>query len=515
MSDGGLTIVGGGRPDVVDTAEMQRAVVMLDRVADHLDVADRALAVAIDASRPALLTDEGRAASAALHAAREGAASPGRCAHDARALRRRVRAAVVTYDSAESGVHRLMRFVVGGDPVLDALLPTMPLVRPLLGAAAAGTASVVLRAVAVDTLLRAAWAVPSGRADDVVRERMRTLQRLAAVLVADGRAELLTLGLATTLLGPKASRVPPDLRVPMLVRQLAWLLPDPGPTVVVPRVGATQLPTPRDVAGVIANTARTYDDGSVAAVPGTPPGTISIQRFEKPDGSVSWAVEIPGTQSPALNGTNPMDVGTDLGLAAALPESMTPAVIEAMRLAGIREDDPVMLAGHSQGGMVATSVATALAGTYRIAAVMTAGSPDIPRGPMPPGVQVLHLRDAGDIAPQSDGRPDRGTPNVRIVTGEATTAGAPPVRNLVEAHSAARYVRLAEALEPELDDPQLRDFARAVESVLGPEGTTSTTQQFVVTRDPHVVATDPLTGLPRPDRLAQGGPLTAPPGRSR
>lgn len=515
MSDGGLTIVGGGRADVVDTAEMHRALAMLDRVADHLDVADRALAVAIDAARPVLLTDEGRAASAALHATREGTASPGRCADAARALGRRVRAAIVTYDSAESGVHRLMRVVVGGDPVLDALLPTLPLVRPLLGVAAVGTASVALRAVVLDTALRAAWAWPSGRADDVVRERMRALQRLAAVLVADGRAELLTLGLATTLLGPTASRVPPDLRVPMLVRRLAWLLPEPSPTVVVPRVGAAQLPVPRDLAMVVANVALSYGDGSVAAVPGTPDGTITIQRFRQPDGAVSWVVAVPGTQSPSLNGVNPMDAGTDALLEGGLPESMTPAVIEAMRLAGIREDDPVMLAGHSQGGMVATSVATALAGTYRIAAVMTVGSPDIPRGPMPPGVQVLHVRDSGDIAPQSDGRPDRGTSNVRIVTGEAREAGAPPVRNLVEAHSVARYVRLTEAVDAELDDPQLRDFARATETVLGPPGTTATTLQFVATRDPDVVATDQLTGLPRPDRLAQGGTLTAPPGRSR
>jgi hypothetical protein len=165
--------------------------------------------------------------------------------------------------------------------------------------------------------------------------------------------------------------------------------------------------------------------------------------------------------------------------------------------------------------MVATSVATALAGTYRIAAVVTAGSPDIPRGPIPREVQVLHVRDRADIAPQSDGRPDRGSPNVRVVTGDATEAGAPPVRNPVEAHSAARYVRLGEAVDDQLDDPQLRDLARAVGTVLGPEGTTVTTLQFVATRDPAVVATDPLTGLPRPDRLAPGGPLTAPPGRTR
>lgn len=515
MSDGGLTIVGGGRPDLVDTAEMQRVVTTLDRVADHLDVADRALAAAVEAARPGLLTPEGRAASAAVHAAREGSASPARCAQEARALGRTVRAAVVTYDSAESGVHRILRAVVGGEPLLDAAFPALPLVRPLLGVTALGAASVALRAVALDTLLRAGWALPSGRADDVVRDRMRALNRLAAVLVADGRAELLTLGLATTFLGATAGHVPPDLRVPMLARLLSGLLPEPRPTVVVPRVGATQLPAPRSIAQVLANVARSYDEGAVAAVPGTPEGTISIQRFAHPDGAVSWVVAIPGTQSPSLNGVNPMDAGTNGRLVGDLPDSMTPAVIEAMRLAGIREDEPVLLAGHSQGGMVATSVATTLAGTYRIAAVVTAGSPDIPRGPMPPEVQVLHVRDRADIAPQADGRPDRGSPHVRVVTGDATEAGAPPVRNPVEAHSAARYVRLGEAVDGELDDPQLRDLARAVGSVLGPEGTTVTTLQFVATRDPAVVTTDPLTGLPRPDRLAPGGPLTAPPGRTR
>ena len=39
---------------------------------------------------------------------------------------------------------------------------------------------------------------------------------------------------------------------------------------------------------------------------------------------------------------------------------MTDAVLEAMGEAGVGPDEPVMLAGHSQGGMVAMSVAAAV-----------------------------------------------------------------------------------------------------------------------------------------------------------
>ena len=87
-----------------------------------------------------------------------------------------------------------------------------------------------------------------------------------------------------------------------------------------------------------------------------------------------------------------------------------------------------------------------------------------------------------------------------------TDAGASHAKARAELEGAIRVFE-------ELDDKA--GLARAVGSVLGPEGTTVTTLQFVATRDPAMVATDPLTGLPRPDRLAPGGPLTAPPGRTR
>ena len=62
-----------------------------------------------------------------------------------------------------------------------------------------------------------------------------------------------------------------------------------------------------------------------------------------------------------------------------------------------------MLAGHSQGGLIAAVGAGALGGGYRIAAVLTAGSPT-GRLSIPSGVATLHLENTRDVVPGLDGR---------------------------------------------------------------------------------------------------------------
>lgn len=53
-------------------------------------------------------------------------------------------------------------------------------------------------------------------------------------------------------------------------------------------------------------------------------------------------------------------------------------VAEAMRQAGIGKDEPVALIGHSQGGIVAATLASDWAEEYTIEHVVTAGSPVAP-----------------------------------------------------------------------------------------------------------------------------------------
>lgn len=520
VSDSGLRIIGGGRPSAVDTADLAHAGRVLEDVAAHLDRAARSLTVALATARGAVLTPEGRAAASALHAALEGSVSPARCADAARITSRDMRVTVATYDSAESLVHRAMRALLTVDPLLTAALPPLRIGRFVAGIAALGVAAAGVGWYASSTAVQAALVARTGLADDVVRGRIglvrRWTPRVAAALLADGRTELLAGGGATALLGRRALFVPLDDRVPLLLRHVALLLPPRRPTVVVPRIGSAQLPVPRDTAVALANVALSYREGTLTGLPGTPTGTITVQRLDRPDGTVAWVVAIPGTQAGGFTSDAVMDLGTNVRLEGGIPDDMTQSVAEAMRLAGIHEDDPVMLVGHSQGGMVAMNAAAVLTGTYAIGAVVTAGSPDkpLPFPRVPPSVQVLHLRHEGDAIHQLDGRSSRGDENVRVVVADGPQGRAGRVESPSDPHRVGRYVDTAERVQLEADDPQLRDWYRAADRILGPEGTTATTRQYVATRDPAVVAVDEATGLPRVPRLTQGGPFVAPPGRS-
>ncbi len=511
--DDGVTIFGGGQPDVVDLADLDRAAHLLATVADRLDIAARLLTVATQAAPSALLTPEGKAAARALQAARSGAAAPARVADDVLDLARRVRGAVITYDHAESAARSALRGVVALDGSLLGTFPVLAVQRFVQVGVAAAVAANVAR---VTTRTAMALLAPFGRADDVLRWEQRQLRhwapRATTWALADRRSELLVLGLASGFLGRDGLLVPPSQRVRLAARRISGLLPDAGPTAVVARAGAPQLPVPRDVAGVIANTGLSYREGTETGMRGTPDGTISVQRLHRPDGTVSWVVEIPGTQNAGVTGDSPMDNGTNPRLVGDVPDDMTDAVLDAMHLAGIRSDEPVLLAGHSQGGMVAANVASIAAGTYAIAAVVTAGSPDdVGAVRVPSSVEVLHLRHPQDVVPQASGGPILTGPNVREMRVDPALNGAAPVTSPLDAHGTGRYVTSAEAIEVHADDPQLRDFVAAVDTVLGPEGTTATTRQFVATRDPDLVRLDPVTGLPRGDRLSPvGGPTPLP-----
>jgi pimeloyl-ACP methyl ester carboxylesterase len=93
-------------------------------------------------------------------------------------------------------------------------------------------------------------------------------------------------------------------------------------------------------------------------------------------------------------------------------------VLQAMRRAGVRPDDDVMIVGHSEGGMVAVTTARdALAsGQFHVTHVVTAGSP-IGRtvGDLPSSVQVLALENTRDLVPHLDGVANPDRPNVTTV----------------------------------------------------------------------------------------------------
>ncbi|WP_315098530.1 hypothetical protein [uncultured Cellulomonas sp.] len=480
----GYRVAGGPGPTVVDLEELAFACGLLARAADRLDSAAWLLLRGFQAVGPA--TRAGLAGQEALWTARQGRDSPARVAEHLRQLSAALRRVIELYADAESMARTAMRVGVvtaagslGEQPVAAAAVGAAGIV---LGVAVAG--SVVAGSVGRTLLLR--------RPDPLLPVLIRGAGELPGRLTTDGRAELGILAAAAFLRSSAPGRQVPTLNpVPDAARLLAGALPPAGPTALLARANPPQLPVPRTAAAVLANVGRSYQDGTQTGLAGTPKGVVSVQQLTHPDGTRAWVVEIPGTQSWLPNDVTPMDLTTDLRLLAGLTDDVTEAVLGAMRLAGIGPDEPVMLAGHSLGGMAAVSVAAAVGGTYSVRAIATAGAPDLPRA-APAGVQVRHYRHEADGVPQLDGTPDLASGRVTVVTRDLDATGGPPVPGLVQAHAIDLYVETADVGDRELaGSPGMRGFDAAVEEVLGPPGTTGVTRQFVSTRDPVLVATQP------------------------
>lgn len=221
--------------------------------------------------------------------------------------------------------------------------------------------------------------------------------------------------------------------------------------------------------------------------------TIALQRLDHPDGTRSWVVAVPGTRSMDLvGGEDPMDMETNLALMAGTDDDMTAAVEAAMLQAGVRPDEPVVLVGHSQGGMVATRFAERWHDTYRVEAVVTAGSP-VAGMPVPGGVAALALEHAQDWIPAIDGfdNPDvrNRTTVVRDLPAQLarTPVGTVDTWHTGGAHDVTGYAQTARIVDG-MDHPSVRAFRRRLGEVLGDPGTTATTHLFTVARVPGTAA---------------------------
>jgi hypothetical protein len=253
---------------------------------------------------------------------------------------------------------------------------------------------------------------------------------------------------------------------------------------VIPDLAARAAAVPRTEADVLAVVADQYpgrgepdriDDARVA-----------VERLDHADGSRSWVVAIPGTETWSANGPNPLDGLTDLQLIARTPDDVSALVARAMDQAGIGPGDAVLLAGHSLGGIVATSMAAdpAITSRYRIAAVITAGAP-VSGESVPAGTGALHLEHAQDSVPGLRGLPNPDELNRTTVVRDLSVSDDPAeraIRALGDAHSARLYVRTAELL-PDAD-PSVIGFRSSLAEVLGPDVVGASTRTYAGVRVP-------------------------------
>ena len=210
----------------------------------------------------------------------------------------------------------------------------------------------------------------------------------------------------------------------------------------------------------------------VAAGEGLDGGRVRVVEVVRGDGGSAWVVVVPGTQqwSPRA-GTNPFDLTSDVravtGDATVAAAGVAAALDVARSRAGSRSTpaDPVVLVGHSQGGILAAALASdpGFTSRHRVSHVVTSGSP-VGLFPVPPTTRVLSVERGDDPVPRLDLGPN---PDRASWVTVRTTADGPPVD--VGSHALGGYVttlRVAEGA-PRGTVPGLDAWQASAGGVLG------------------------------------------------
>lgn len=205
------------------------------------------------------------------------------------------------------------------------------------------------------------------------------------------------------------------LGIPGLLIALGGAVPD-GHGVVrnpgIDRSGVAGRP-PRQLTDVLADLAQRNGDARH--------GEIDVRILTMPNGSRRAIVDITGTKSwDPLPTHDVTSLTTNARALVGKPTAYEGGVLAAMRTAGVRPTDDVMLVGHSEGGMVAVTTArdAVKSGQFNVTHVVTAGAP-IGRtvGQLPTRVQVLALENTQDVVPHLDGAANPDKLNVTTVSG--------------------------------------------------------------------------------------------------
>ena len=412
MADGsGLIVRGGPGGTTANLEDIERCAVALRKAAKALGDADYALGSiqwelsSWDGSVAATNFDELNVANLAGHARLAVDAARPRLLHLATDLSddaRDVDSARRQYEEAESLASKALRIAVG------AVFPMYDVVRVPALVKELPTLPVVLAE-------HAKWRAGLGLPADFFEQYVHVF---AAQIVQ---------------LGPGHVRVIDD-PVPLVAGLLAHisnLYSVPKEVVVQPVIGGVrQGKGPRGAKDLIDKFGHGRD----------PNGTerIQVTKVTNRDGSVAWEVTIPGTQdwSP-IDGHHPNNLKSNFELFAGWPSHATAAVDEAMKLAGVGEDEPVVLAGHSQGGMVAQAIAGA--GTFNVVAVLTAGTPlgGVHQRSTVPTLAVEH---ESDVVPAADGKQNPDDP---LTTTVRIQPDGHAKQSPIHAHESAKYAETA------------------------------------------------------------------------
>lgn len=298
-----------------------------------------------------------------------------------------------------------------------------------------------------------------------------------------------------------------------------WLVEHPG---VVDELLATSpgmisaLGIPIDLAGLTSLLAETYPDGEAVVNDvdkvhdDSPPGSlhdlmlgldernraggeaddyqpgqsnVDVRVVKDADGNVTgYVVDVPGTKdwNAPFSAESANDLGVNVDAMAGNNTVLQKGIEEALARAMADQDPPapnapVMLVGHSQGGIVAAAATDDLIGSgYNVTQVVTAGSP-VGRIDVPDNVRMLSLENSGDIIPHLDAADNPDGPNRTTVTFDNQSGTIGGNHGLGD-----NYVDAAEQLGSSTD-PSVRTYLDSTGAFTG--GTAETTYTYHVSRE--------------------------------
>ncbi len=266
-------------------------------------------------------------------------------------------------------------------------------------------------------------------------------------------------------------------------------------------VSVTALPRAADLAGHAPTGLAGLLTDAVDLGDPSEPGRVRVTRIPQPDGSSAWVVQVPGTQDwDPRPGGNPFDLSTDVsamtGAATLAAVGTRRALEQAMAAAGragaTGRDDPVLLSGHSQGGIISASLASdpAFRASHPRLQIVTAGSP-IAGFPIPPSVPVLSLEHVQDPVPRLDGSANPDRPTWTTVRADLRERGAPVSAGA--SHGSSIYLTTAEEVDGAIathESASLDAWARGAAPFFGGDRPAQVTD-FRITRLP----TEPLSSV--------------------
>ncbi len=245
------------------------------------------------------------------------------------------------------------------------------------------------------------------------------------------------------------------------------------------------LAPPTDLPGLMQSVTDSYQVGTD---PSNGSGDVRITRVDNGSGP-AYVVSIPGTETwSPVAGSEPRDLSANLQLVAGNPTAAAESVRAAMDAAGIPPGSPVMLVGHSQGGIIAGQLASdpEFVRHYGVTNVLTYGAP-IDHMQLAPGVEALQVQHRFDVVPRLDlGGVDLDgvNPNTHVTGVTLDSPGG--VFGVVTNHDHTAYINsVREAMAGDGDAGRiLRDYQSTLSPFLVTQAGSATAIDVPVTRRP-------------------------------